>query len=379
MATIPGATSINYTMTSADVGQNITCTVIGTNSAGSANGTSNSLGPVTASGNAPVNTVIPAISGAALVGTTLTATSGTWTGTPTPTYAYQWQRGVPDVAPVNTVVPAITGSLPVGSTLTLADGTWTGTAPITYTRQWKRDGVNISGATASTYVLVSGDLGTMISATVTATNVVTSITANATAVGPVTPATATLDPAFILSSTVSLSAGNLRVTNGPGGNNVARSTAGHNTGKYYWEVTVTSVSNFMNGICSANAVNNTYMSSDGNTAGLYGGSGWLGGGTLSGTTTGPDANLTGHVYAFALDTGNKRVWARDVTAGGLWNANATADPATNVNGCNYSASNNLGSTAVYASVSCNGAGDNVLYNFGGTAYLGTPPAGFGNM
>jgi hypothetical protein len=190
MATIPGATSINYTMTSADVGQNITCTVIGTNSAGSANGTSNSLGPVTAAvgGTAPVNTALPVISGAVVVGSLLATTPGTWTGSPTPSYTYQWLRGVPDVAPVNTVPPASAGSLSVGSTLTLSDGTWTGTAPITYTRQWKRDGVNISGATASTYVLVSGDLGTMISATVTATNVAGNASANAAAVGPITAA-----------------------------------------------------------------------------------------------------------------------------------------------------------------------------------------------
>jgi len=86
MATIPGATSINYTMTSADVGQNITCTVIGTNSAGSANGTSNSLGPVTAAvgGTAPVNTALPVISGAVVVGSLLATTPGTWTGSPTP-------------------------------------------------------------------------------------------------------------------------------------------------------------------------------------------------------------------------------------------------------------------------------------------------------
>jgi hypothetical protein len=139
-------------------------------------------------GPAPVNTVAPVITGSATVGALLTSTSGTWAGSPAPTYAYQWQRGVPDVMPANTTPPATSGFLSVGSTLTVTDGTWTGTPTPTYTRQWKRDGVNISGANASTYVLVSGDLGKMISVTVTATNVVASVQANSNTVGPVTAA-----------------------------------------------------------------------------------------------------------------------------------------------------------------------------------------------
>jgi len=187
---IAGATTNVYTLVSADLGAMITVTVTATNTAGSASATSAAVGPVTAavSGTAPVNTVAPVITGSATVGALLTTTSGTWTGSPAPTYAYQWQRGVPDVMPANTTPPATSGFLSVGSTLTVTDGTWTGTAPITYTRQWKRDGVNISGATASTYVLVSADLGKMIHVTVTATNTAASVQANSNTVGPVTGA-----------------------------------------------------------------------------------------------------------------------------------------------------------------------------------------------
>ena len=44
---IPGATSSTYVPVSADVGQNITCTVTATNTAGNASATSAAVGPVT--------------------------------------------------------------------------------------------------------------------------------------------------------------------------------------------------------------------------------------------------------------------------------------------------------------------------------------------
>jgi len=72
-------------------------------------------------------------------------------------------------APVNTVAPAITGTAQVGLTLTASTGTWSN-SPDAYTYQWKDDGVAISGATASTYVLTSSELGGVITVTVTAVN-----------------------------------------------------------------------------------------------------------------------------------------------------------------------------------------------------------------
>ncbi len=84
-------------------------------------------------------------------------------------------------APVNTVLPAITGTAQVGQTLTSTTGTWTGYPTPTYARQWKKGGVNIAGATAATYVPVIGDIGGIITVTVTATS--TSGTASATSAG----------------------------------------------------------------------------------------------------------------------------------------------------------------------------------------------------
>lgn len=74
------------------------------------------------------------------------------------------------VAPTSTVLPAITGTAEVGEILTLSNGTFTGDAVITYTYQWYAGGNAIIGATASTFLLTSAQLGKIITGRVTATN-----------------------------------------------------------------------------------------------------------------------------------------------------------------------------------------------------------------
>ena len=184
-------------------------------------------------GSAPVNTVAPAVTGTATVGQTLTTTNGTWTGAPAPTFTYQWQRtgsniggatsstyvlvaadyantircvvtatnsvapsgvsansnstaSVAGLAPVNTVAPVVSGSTTVGQTLSTTTGTWTGTPTPTYTYQWQRGTSNISAATSSTYVTVSGDIGSTIRCVVTATNAVSAASANSNSTAAIT-------------------------------------------------------------------------------------------------------------------------------------------------------------------------------------------------
>jgi hypothetical protein len=72
--------------------------------------------------------------------------------------------------PVNTVSVAISGTASEGSTLTATPGTWTGSG-IALTYQWYADSVAISGATNSTYVLTSSELGKVITVYEIATNV----------------------------------------------------------------------------------------------------------------------------------------------------------------------------------------------------------------
>lgn len=71
--------------------------------------------------------------------------------------------------PVNTVLPVISGLAIENETLSTTTGTWTGDG-IVYTYQWLDDGVEIPGATSSTYRLTVAEIGAVISVRVTATN-----------------------------------------------------------------------------------------------------------------------------------------------------------------------------------------------------------------
>lgn len=71
-------------------------------------------------------------------------------------------------APVNSVLPAISGLLTEGATLTAYPGLWSGGPTFTYV--WKNAGVAINGATSATYDIQAGDSGDDITVTVTATN-----------------------------------------------------------------------------------------------------------------------------------------------------------------------------------------------------------------
>ncbi len=181
-------------------------------------------------GSPPTNTSPPPISGAAVLGSTLTASQGTWSGSTPITYANQWRRcdsagancadvagatgstyvlGSADVGatmrvavtatnavgtssavsaptavvttttaspPTNTAPPTITGTPTQGSTLTASPGTWSGSTPITYAYQWQRcdsAGANcnpVSGASSSAYTLGAPDVGNTMRVVVTATN-----------------------------------------------------------------------------------------------------------------------------------------------------------------------------------------------------------------
>lgn len=180
---------------------------------------------------APANITEPRITGTPIVGRTLTATQGTWSGSPS-SFAFQWVRcpasggnatgsncttiagattqsyevssrdtgrtlrvrvtatnadGSTTAAsnptavvraasgPTNTSPPTISGTPTVGSTLTADPGKWTGDN-LTFAYSWRRCDANggscaaISGANEKTYVLKPVDSGNTLRVRVTARN-----------------------------------------------------------------------------------------------------------------------------------------------------------------------------------------------------------------
>jgi hypothetical protein len=218
-------------------------------------GTPNGITAFVDTGTAPANAVLPAVTGTAAVGQTLTGTLGTWWAARAIAYQRQWMScttgcvalagmtgpnytvktadightielqvtatdasgttvavstptpAVPGLPPANTALPTITGPAAVGQTLTGSLGTWTGTSPVTKTKQWLRCTTTctpISGMTGNNYLVHTADIGDTIELAVTATNTwgTTTATSAATASVPGLPPTNTVLPSISGTPTV---------------------------------------------------------------------------------------------------------------------------------------------------------------------------------
>ena len=79
-------------------------------------------------------------------------------------------------APANVTPPTISGTAVVAETLTASPGSWTGTAPLSFAFAWQRCNAAgascapIGGATGTTYVAVTDDVGSTLRVEVTVTN-----------------------------------------------------------------------------------------------------------------------------------------------------------------------------------------------------------------
>jgi len=119
---------------------------------------------------------VAGITGLLIAVVTLFATLGGAASGPAAANAATVNASTAQYAPTNTGSPAISGTAQEGSTLTASNGSWTSSSTVTYAYAWQRcdaNGANcaaISGATKSTYVLASADIGKTLRVTVTASN-----------------------------------------------------------------------------------------------------------------------------------------------------------------------------------------------------------------
>ncbi len=205
---ISNATSSTYVLAAADLGAKVSVRVTGVKSGFASVSRTSAVSATVAAGT--VTSPTPTISGSVRVGSKLTAVTTAWSPAPL-TFTYQWLRGgtaisgatgstyTPTSADLSLTLsvrvtatragfttvsktsavtakvalgvlaaptPTLSGTVQVGSKLTASPGTW-GPAPVVLTYQWSRNGTAISGATASSYVLTSADLGTTITVRVT--------------------------------------------------------------------------------------------------------------------------------------------------------------------------------------------------------------------
>jgi uncharacterized repeat protein (TIGR01451 family) len=224
---VQSGASEEYTLGANDEGLYLEVVVTATN--GESPDASATSAETAAIEGAPAESVLPTIAGNPIVGDTLTATPGTWSGYPAPTFTYTWQdcpdssgngcttvqsgsdeqyqlldsdagslvrlvvsasNGAgPDAsadsaltdtvtqAPANSAAPSIAGSPSVGTTLTASAGTWSGYPAPTFTYVWQ-DCPDDSGNGCTTmqsgssdqYDLADADAGSLVQVVVTASN-----------------------------------------------------------------------------------------------------------------------------------------------------------------------------------------------------------------
>jgi len=174
------------------------------------------------------------------------------------------------------------------------------------------------------------------------------------------------------SASITLSNANLTAAQNTTNGGV-RSVQSVTGGKYYWEVTMTtwSQSQTMVGVASPTCVLSSVASSALQCAMVQQGGSMFVNGSPQGPTL--PGCTTGAVICIAVDVSAALTWFR-VGAAGQWNASGTANPATGVGGFSISSITSAGIFALWAAATY--GPDAGTANFGGSAFVGTPPSGF---
>jgi hypothetical protein len=189
------------------------------------------------------------------------------------------------------------------------------------------------------------------------------------------------NPATVAS--VTLSGGNLVATNtGTTSTNQGAHVdagSGKTSGKYYFEITMTTVSGGGGNLgIGLGTTASTYSGMGGNaTTGdmlFVAGSLWANGSSL-GLALG--ARINGNVIGVAVDLDNRKIWFKSVgSSPTVWNASSggSNDPATNVGGITIPA----GTMAPFCTFGGGGGVASQVFtaNFGVAAFTGTVPSGF---
>jgi hypothetical protein len=145
-----------------------------------------------------VYSLVSADAGATVTVQVTASSSGYGTSVPVVLSAGVVEAAQPFVADA----PSIAGTPSLGRTLKVDIGTWTPT-PTSVTYQWRRDGVAISKATKSSYVIGTKDVGTVISVTVRGSRSgFASVTDTSVGVGPID----TLAPQSVVAPALSTTA-----------------------------------------------------------------------------------------------------------------------------------------------------------------------------
>lgn len=175
---------------------------------------------------------------------------------------------------------------------------------------------------------------------------------------------------------VTLSNGNLTATHAnTNSNSGARSTALKNSGKFYFEVTITDLEGTGDaiGILTAAGTLTNLVTNGTNCFAVYKSGNIYSNGAFSTKTLG--AMGDGQVVQIAVDLDADLGWARRETID--WNGQSGDNPATGVGGISMS---NFSGTTLAPAIGFGGTGtqtgDNMTCNFGATAFVHSVPAGF---